>query len=258
MKTNTPLFLSLDRTEQRAIIEALIFASTTDDNLSAENILKLALYNDATADNDTAEITIDDIVKLIEEINEDLDNSNRPYRIVHYSGCYQFATIPQYGEQVLRMYKSKINKNFSNAQLETLAIIAYKQPTTKQEIDRIRGVLSSSEVVNALIDKGLVQIAGRKDTLGRPLLYSTTTDFLRTFGLNALDDLPKLREIDEIAEEKLREDEESKTELVLEVSQEDIDKLGHSDLITIVADDDTENNEDDVQIEDGNNIENIL
>jgi segregation and condensation protein B len=242
MKIETPQFLTLERTEQRNILEALIFAASKEENLSAENIINIVTEQKTNnEDNENDEqvsqiLTINDIEQLIGEINEELEKTERPYRIVHYANCYQFATLPEYGEVVERMLSAKTKKRFTTAQLETLSIIAYKQPVTKQEIDRIRGVMSSSEIVNTLIEKGLVEISGRKDVLGKPLLYSTTNDFLRTFGLQQLADLPKLRELDEIAEEKLKEEELQQTDLVIDVSEEDIDKLRHYDIVEIVDD----------------------
>ncbi len=256
MEADLPLFLTLSREEQRAIIEALIFVANPDEILTEENIFSIVLYDTeainknrktSIEDNEknilptskeefteleniasTKNFTVEEIAKIIEEINIELDNSNRPYRIVKYAGGYQFVTLPQYGEQVQRMLQSKTRKSFSNAQLETLAIIAYKQPTTKQEIDRIRGVTSSSETINILIEKDLVFVAGRKDVLGKPLLYKTTPNFLKTFGLDSIADLPKLRELEEIADQKLKEVSEEVPEKVFNITQEDVEKLGES------------------------------
>ena len=272
MKISTSSFQTLDRLEQKNIIETIIFAASSDENLTAENIQNIVLNesnNSSTKirsikthsaikeyiqnissenQNDTENIngvestkniddindilidkkdifSEDDIIKIIDEINEDLENTNRPYRIVNFAGGYQFATLPRYGEFVENMLNAKVKKRFTSAQLETLAIIAYKQPVTKQEIDKIRGVMSSSEVLNVLIEKGLVEIAGRKEVIGKPLLYATTTDFLRTFGLNNLTDLPKLVEIEDIVEEKLRNDELISPDIVLDVSKEDVEEL---------------------------------
>ncbi len=250
MNINTPLFLNLNRTEQKNTIEAIIFAGNSDDNLTAENIKSILLNNNktnnpqkiknntlpsisqffqnaATDNNNKEEIDfpIEEIIDMIDEINSDLENTNRPYRIINFAGIYQFATLPQYGEIVENMLNNKIKKRFTNAQIETLAIIAYKQPVTKPEIDKIRGVMSSSEVINVLIEKGLVEIAGRKDIIGKPLLYATTNDFLKTFGLNSLYDLPKLTEIEEIAEQKLKEEAETSPEIILNIQQDDIDNL---------------------------------
>jgi hypothetical protein len=98
---------------------------------------------------------------------------------------------------VQRLLKARNRKRLSQAALETLAIIAYRQPITKAEIEAIRGV-NVSEVVNSLVEKQLVAMVGRSETIGKPLLYGTTEDFLRIFGLNDLSDLPKLREIDDL------------------------------------------------------------
>ena len=87
----------------------------------------------------------------------------------------------------------------SQAALETLAIIAYKQPVTKPDIESIRGV-NSGDIVNSLLDRELITMLGRSESLGRPLLYGTTSEFLRVFGLNALEDLPKMKEIEELIE----------------------------------------------------------
>ena len=106
--------------------------------------------------------------------------------------------------------------------LETLSIIAYKQPISKPEIEQIRGV-NSKEVLNNLIDRNLIRIIGRSENLGKALLYGTTLDFLQTFGINHIDELPKLRELEEIANDN--ELEESREMITLKVSEEDINKL---------------------------------
>jgi segregation and condensation protein B len=302
MKINIPLFLTLPRLKQQAVIEALIFASGPDESLTAKSIYNIVLLTEniqsqkkysanfsklpsainnelerlSSANNlenneqdeqteinsaqkaldkiaQDAGFSIEEIEKIIDEINDDLDNSNRPYRIVQYAGCYQFATLQQYGEIVQRMLRSKTKKNFTTAQLETLSIIAYKQPVTKHEIDRIRGVMSSSEIINVLIEKELIQIAGRKDVIGKPLLYSTTSDFLRTFGLNELSDLPKLREIDEIAEQKLL-DEDERTEMVLNITEEDVARMGESEIFKIIEN--GNENETEINIEENNSMNN--
>jgi segregation and condensation protein B len=261
-----PLFLTLDKIEQKNIIEAIIFAASSDENLTAENIRNIVLMGNENnvsvhkiksnkvhpavneyiqndiyiqqnkvgtdkVEKNKIDFSIDEIINLIDEINSDLENTNRPYRIVNYGGCYQFATLPQYGEMVENMLSAKTKKRFTPAQLETLAIIAYKQPVTRQEIDKVRGVMSSSEILNVLIDKGLVEIAGRKDVIGKPLLYVTATDFLRTFGLNNITDLPKLAEIEEIAEQKLREDREKSSDIIIDASQEDIAQLASGGVV---------------------------
>lgn len=236
MENQKSLFLQLNREEQKSSLEALIFAS--DEALSNKMLFQILISQDwvsnekETEANQTEEsfISIDSedaeklFEELISEINQDLAVSGRPYHIIQVAGGWQFATRQEYGELILRLYKSKSKRRLSNASLETLAIIAYKQPISKPEIERIRGV-NSNEIVNSLLDKGLIKIVGRSDALGKPLVYGTTDEFLRTFGLFSLDDLPKLRELDDMTE---IDDTDSKSiEIVIEDSfvQEEVNRL---------------------------------
>ena len=216
----------------------LIESSVINDDIYSDKLLNTAPNRETIAALEAiaAEYNfyISDIEKMVEEINEELNKTNRPYKIINYAGGYQFITLPQYGELVHKMLKLKSVKRFSNAQLETLAIIAYKQPITRQEIDKIRGVMSSGEVINALIDKQLIVTAGHKDILGKPLLYVTTDNFLKAFGLNTLKDLPKLKELEEIVEQKLQTDTNNNS-ISLTISQDDVNKLNDtSNIIGVI------------------------
>ena len=142
--------------------------------------------------------TIHDAIKLL---NDQLEETARPYRIVEIAGGYQFATRPDYAEYVARLFKEKSRRRLSGASLETLAIIAYKQPVAKQDVENIRGV-NCDEVLKSLLEKNLITITGRAEAVGRPLLYGTTTEFLRHFGLHSVGDLPKPREIEELTKEE--------------------------------------------------------
>lgn len=137
---------------------------------------------------------------LVAELNEEYEITGRAFRIVEVAGGYQFATTRDYGEFVALMAKEKLRRRLSPAALETLAIIAYRQPVSKPEVEAIRGVNCDQVLVN-LMEKNLVVITGRSEGVGRPLLYGTTEDFLRSFGLKGIGDLPKLREIEELMEE---------------------------------------------------------
>lgn len=220
----------------------LIESSVINDDIYSDKLLNTAPNRETIAALEAiaAEYNfyISDIEKMVEEINEELNKTNRPYKIINYAGGYQFITLPQYGELVHKMLKLKSVKRFSNAQLETLAIIAYKQPITRQEIDKIRGVMSSGEVINALIDKQLIVTAGHKDILGKPLLYVTTDNFLKAFGLNTLKDLPKLKELEEIVEQKLQTDTNNNS-ISLTISQDDVNKLNDtSNIIGVINNND--------------------
>ncbi len=209
-------FLQYDRDEQRRILEALIFAA--DEPLPLKSIAKF-LFGDTTKQDQTifAPNGVEALLQsLIEEINEELETSKRPYRIVEVGGGYQFATLPEFGKIVSSYLQLKAARRLSRAALETLAIIAYRQPVSKPEIEAIRGV-RSDEVIQTLLQRELITIVGRADTIGRPLLYGTTPVFLKTFGLNSLEDLPRLRELEEL----LQQPEEGE-EVVTLVATEDV------------------------------------
>lgn len=215
-KEQQPLFLNLSRTEQKAAIEALIFSS--DEPLSAPFLFKLLISGGLSdyqilqtgngnrldsSQNMESELADkhswanDLIPEIIKEINKELTETNRPFQIVEFAGGYSYSTKPEWGALTGQLAKSKTKRRLSQASLETLAIIAYRQPVSKPEIEQIRGV-NSGDIVNSLIEKNLVRIAGRKDTLGKPLLYGTTDDFLKMFGLRSLEELPKLRELEDL------------------------------------------------------------
>jgi segregation and condensation protein B len=137
----------------------------------------------------------------VQHLNSIYEQDARSFRIVEIAGGYQFATRAEYSEYVARLSKEKSRRRLSGAALETLAIVAYKQPVSKVDIENIRGV-NCDEVLKSLLEKNLVTITGRAEAVGRPLLYGTTTDFLRHFGLHDLTDLPRPREIEELMKEE--------------------------------------------------------
>lgn len=113
-------------------------------------------------------------------------------QIMEIAGGYQMCTKPEYGRWVRRLYNEKMTTRLSNAALETLAIIAYKQPLTRAEMEAIRGV-DVAGPLEKLLDRGLVRVVGRKETIGHPMVYGTTDEFLRMFGLNKVSELPDLQ-----------------------------------------------------------------
>lgn len=127
----------------------------------------------------------------IKELNEEYERAGRAFRIDEIAGGFQMLTRPEYAEFVDRFHTVVRKSKLTQAALETLALIAHRQPITRAEIEAIRGV-QCGEVLRSLTEKRLVRIAGRKDVPGRPLLYTTTRDFLGHFGLNSVDDLKKL------------------------------------------------------------------
>jgi segregation and condensation protein B len=167
--------------DAKSIVEALIFVS--DEPLSPSRLAEIVGDSDARK-----------VRALIDEINAEYEQENRPFRIEELAGGFQVLSRPEYKKWLLQLVRSKDSARLSQATLETLAIVAYKQPVTRAEIETIRGV-QAGELLRSLLERGLVRIAGRSEALGRPLLYGTTKKFLDVFGLRSLKDLPSLDEV---------------------------------------------------------------
>ena len=140
------------------------------------------------------------ILSTVRDLNEEYGRTGRAFRIARVAGGYQFATLPQFAVWLGKMLKEKSKRKLSVSALESLAVIAYKQPVTKPEIEAIRGV-NADYMMHTLLERNLIAIIGRAATPGRPLLYGTTKEFLKHFGINDLSELPKPREIDELMAE---------------------------------------------------------
>jgi len=178
------------------ILEALLFA--TDEPLSTDQLTGLLEY--LSEQDRPRPLDADTILACIAYMNREYELQGRTFRIKSIAGGYQFATLPEYGVWLGRLVRERSKRRLSVSALESLAVIAYKQPVTKPEIEAIRGV-NADYVLRTLMERNLVTIVGRAATPGRPLLYGTTRDFLKHFGLNDLADLPKPREIDELMAE---------------------------------------------------------
>ncbi len=179
----------------KSIIESLIFSS--DESINSAEIIRAI----KGIDGEDIQISNDDIESCVEELNKMYDEKDISFRILKIAGGYLFGTKPEYAKYVGYLSSEKSKRRLSQAAVETLAIIAYKQPITKPEIETIRGV-NSDYILSTLLDKVLITITGRAETIGRPLLYGTTDEFLKYFGLNKLSDLPKPREIEEIMKDE--------------------------------------------------------
>ena len=167
-----------------ATIEALIFAS--DLPLTIQKIKDIL-----------DGIGAREIRKAVETLNKRYAEQQSALQIIEVAGGFQMVTRPQFADFIAKLYKARQGQRLTQKALETLAIVAYKQPITKQEIEHIRGV-NVDAVMRTLIERNLVTVVGREKAPGNPLLYGTTREFLEYFGLKSLDDLPKLKEIDEI------------------------------------------------------------
>ncbi|MBL7197143.1 MAG: SMC-Scp complex subunit ScpB [Candidatus Omnitrophica bacterium] len=133
------------------------------------------------------------IKMTVEELKKDYEQRNSAIKIVEVAGGYQMVTSPNYAHFIKKFYKIKHSEKLTMPSLETLSIIAYKQPVTKVEIESIRGV-NVDGVIKNLLEKSLIRIVGRKEVVGRPFVYGTTRSFLEYFGLNSLDELPDVEE----------------------------------------------------------------
>lgn len=174
-----------------SIIESLIFAS--DESIPAGEIINAI----KEIDGDDTDINPKDVDSAVDELNKYYEENDRSFQIVKIANGFTFSTKTEYAKYVGFLSTEKSKRRLSQAALETLAIIAYKQPVTKPELEQIRGV-NTDYMINTLLEKNLITIKGRAETIGRPLLYATTDEFLKYFGLNTIADLPKPREIEEI------------------------------------------------------------
>ena len=163
-----------------SVAEAVLFA--TDEPISAERLAKII------------ETGVKQVKEHIKNLNDKYQANNNAFRIEQIVGGYQMMTLGLYNHWLKKLLRARDDSKLSPAALETLAIIAYKQPIIRADIESIRGV-AAGEVLRSLMYKGLVKIVGRAEVLGRPMLYGTTKKFLEVFGLNALKDLPKIEEL---------------------------------------------------------------
>lgn len=177
------------------IVEALIFSS--DEPIPPKQIIEAI----KGIDGEDIEISEDDIELCVDELNNKYEENNLSFRVTRIARGLTFATKPEFAKYLGFLSTEKSKRRLSPAALETLAIIAYKQPMTKPELEAIRGV-NSDYILNMLLEKSLITITGRAERIGRPLLYGTTDEFLKYFGLYKISDLPKPREIEEIMQDE--------------------------------------------------------
>jgi segregation and condensation protein B len=175
----------------KAIIEALIFASP--DPMTVKALVKLL---DSEANSASPTSVKDQVAAAIEELKRDYARPGG-LQIVEVAGGYQIVTRPELHEWVRRLFQERTTQKLSVAALETLAVIAYRQPVTAPEVADIRGV-NTAGVLGTLVERKLIKIVGRKQVVGRPFLYGTTREFLERFGLNDLSDLPKVEDMSEL------------------------------------------------------------
>ena len=190
--------MSIEKTE--AAIEAILF--TMGESVEAEKIA-VAIEHD-----------VDTTVRIIHNMMDKYENEGRGIKIIELEGSFQLCTKEEYYDNLIRICSQPRRYTLTDAALETLSIIAYKQPVTKIEIEKIRGV-NSDRSVSKLVELELVKEVGRLDALGRPMLFGTTEEFLRTFGVGSIDELPVISE-DMVEQYK----EEAEYEIASELKEE--------------------------------------
>jgi segregation and condensation protein B len=163
-----------------SVTEAILFAS--DESLTEARLA------------DIVGVPARQIRQHVKSLNEKYQANSNAFRIEKIAGGFQMLTLSPYNSWLNKLIRVRDDSRLSTAALETLAIIAYKQPVIRADIEAIRGV-AAGEIIRSLIYKGLVKIVGRAQVLGRPMLYGTTKKFLQTFGLDSLKDLPKVEEL---------------------------------------------------------------
>ena len=180
----------IDGSRLSSVIEALVFAS--EEPISGERIRAIIVENE-----EQIEFDEETVEAFIDKLNERYDEMGMSFRIEHLAGGYTFVTQPKYHYWLSVFQHQNAYRKLSQSAIETLAIIAYRQPITKPEVDQIRGV-DSGYIIRQLMEKSLIEVSGRADSPGKPLLYRTNKNFLKHFGLNSVSELPKPREIEEI------------------------------------------------------------
>lgn len=203
--------MDLDRIE--AVIEAVLFAM--GDSVEAEK-LAAAIEHD-----------VDTTVKIVHNMMDRYEEANRGIRIIELENSFQLCTKTEYYDQLIKVASQPRKYVLTDVLLETLSIIAYKQPITKLEIEKIRGV-SCDHAVNKLVEYGLAKELGRLDAPGRPMLFGTTEEFLRSFGVQSVDELPSISE--ELVE-KFKD--EAQMELEAEVREQETSEPDKDNQLTL-------------------------
>jgi segregation and condensation protein B len=180
----------VDGTRLTSVIEALIFASP--EPISWEKISSVIQDSEPELELDRPVI-----LKIVEQLNLRFEENDLSFRIEETGGGFTYVTQPRFHPWLSIFQHENAYRKLSQSAIEALAIVAYRQPITKPEVDQIRGV-DSGYILRQLLEKMLVKVSGRADSPGKPLLYKTTSHFLKHFGINAVSELPKPREIDEI------------------------------------------------------------
>jgi len=195
-----------DPKKAKQVVEALIFASSKP--LTPAEIRKV-----------TKVLTVAQIEKIVAELKEDYQKSERCFELLEIAGGYELSTRREFAPWILKIELQRKARQATQSALETLAILAYKQPLTRAEIEALRGV-DTSGVLNTLMEKNFIKITGKKEVPGRPFMYGTTEKFLEHFGLKELRDLPSIDEIRQMVDSSVKKEELIGTKKIVDVPQD--------------------------------------
>ncbi len=211
-----------DPKKAKQVVEALIFASSKP--LTPAEIRKV-----------TKVLTVSQIEKIVAELKADYQTSERCFELLEIAGGYELSTKREFAPWILKIELQRKARQATQSALETLAILAYKQPLTRAEIEGLRGV-DTSGVLSTLMEKNFIKIVGKKEVPGRPFMYGTTEKFLEHFGLKALQDLPSIEEIRQIVDSSVKKDELIGTRKIVDVPQEGTTQDGTTPVSGMPAD----------------------
>jgi segregation and condensation protein B len=172
----------MELNDVKKIIEALLFI--TEQPVSIKTLEALFELS----------VPREQLQQLLQTLTQEYADRGSALEVREIAGGWQFSSRPEFAPWIRKLFKDRLTYRLSSSAMETLSIVAYKQPITRSEIEEIRGV-EVTAVLDTLVERKLVRIAGRKETVGRPLLYGTTPDFLRSFGLKRLEDLPSIESL---------------------------------------------------------------
>jgi segregation and condensation protein B len=204
-----------------AVLEALLFASSRP--LSMDNLSEASGWDKK------------DIREALKQLGEEYENQGRGFTLEEVAGGFQLRSDPRFADQVSKLFASRARRRFTRSSLETLSIIAYRQPVTRAEIEQIRGV-DSGAVLKTLLSQVMIRVLGRKEAPGRPILYGSTREFLEYFGLRDLESLPTLEEVAELLEEHSPEEPETENRGTGE-TEKDKDQEGQAEDVEPGMDD---------------------
>ena len=211
-----------DPQKAKRVVEALIFASSKP--LTPAEIRKV-----------TKVLTVGQIEKIVAELKEDYQKSERCFELLEIAGGYELSTRREFAPWILKIELQRKARQATQSALETLAILAYKQPLTRAEIEALRGV-DTSGVLNTLMEKNFIRITGKKEVPGRPFMYGTTEKFLEHFGLKELRDLPSIDEIRQMVDSSVKKEELIGAKKIVDVPQSGTPQDGTTPASEIPAD----------------------